>query len=135
MVKKTVRKKVLEKCKKISKCPYCKDTNGVVKKMTASKTGSGGSVLKIVHEKYGSKNDQAVKNQVGTIWNQIIFSLSTNKLFLSAEFNKAVEMNPELKTIVSATSLSQILTPIDVLNLFERIPDSDITLLAMDSKR
>lgn len=65
----------------------------------------------------------------------MLFSLSTNQLFLSAEFNKAVEMNPELKTIVSATSLSQILTPIDVLNLFERIPDSDMPLLAMDSKR
>lgn len=44
-------------------------------------------------------------------------------------------MNSELKAIVSASALFQILTPIDVLNLFERIPDSDIPLLAMDAKR
>lgn len=65
MVKKAIRKKILEKCKKVGKCPYCKDNNGVVKKMAASKSGGGGSVLKIVHEKYNPKSDQAVKNQVG----------------------------------------------------------------------
>lgn len=70
MVKKAIRKKIVDKAKKISKCPYCKEINGVVKKVTSSvKTGSvGGSVLKIVHEKYRGKKekDPIVKEQLGT---------------------------------------------------------------------
>lgn len=31
--------------------------------------------------------------------------------------------------------MAQILTPIDVLKIFERIPQQDFPLLAMDSKR
>lgn len=34
-----------------------------------------------------------------------------------------------------STKVTQILTPVDVLKLFERIPPRDFPLLAMDSKR
>lgn len=116
MVKKAIRKKVLEKCKKISKCKHCNDINGVIKKMAASKTAGSGSVLKIVHEKYRGKNDSTVKQ------------------FMD-EFNNAIEMNAELESVISTAALSQVLTPIDVLQLFKCIPDADIPLLAMDPKR
>lgn len=53
----------------------------------------------------------------------------------SEEFNTAIESNPEIQSVVTSTNVSQILTPIDVLNIFERIPQEDIPLLAMDSKR
>lgn len=66
MTKKAIRKKIVEKCKKTTKCLQCKEVNGFVKKMTASKTGTGGSVLKIVHEKFkGKDKDTIVQTQIG----------------------------------------------------------------------
>ncbi|KAF2885542.1 hypothetical protein ILUMI_20610 [Ignelater luminosus] len=116
MIKKSIRKKIIEKCKKINKCRNCNDINGVVKKMTANKTAVGGSLLKIVHEKFRGKSDGVIKEHMD-------------------EFSKAIEMNPELESAISNSALSQVLSPIDVLNLFKRIPESDIPLLAMDPKR
>lgn len=66
MTKKSIRKKILEKCKKLNKCPKCKNVNGFVKKMTASKGGTGNSVLKIVHElNRGKDKDSVMKEQLG----------------------------------------------------------------------
>lgn len=69
MVKKAVRKKIVDKAKKVNKCPYCKELNGTVKKATSSmKSGTtGGSVLKILHEKFRSKKDkdEVLKDQLG----------------------------------------------------------------------
>ena len=44
--KKATRKKIIELCKKVTKCPYCLDINGTVKKC---------GLLKISHEKYRSQ--------------------------------------------------------------------------------
>lgn len=44
-------------------------------------------------------------------------------------------MNPDLQSALSLSTFLQILTPIDVLKLFERIPENDIPLLAMNPKR
>ncbi|XP_044732601.1 DNA-directed RNA polymerase III subunit RPC1 isoform X2 [Chrysoperla carnea] len=117
ILKKVLRKKILMKAKKTNTCPNCKETNGVVKKVTASmKVGvSGGSVLKIVHEKFRSKKDNVIKQQLD-------------------EFNLAVDLNSELKNALS-TGLMHILTPVEVLKLFELIPSSDIPLLLMDTTR
>lgn len=119
MVKKSIRKKIIDKAKKNSICPNCKELNGDVKKVTGSmKTGSvGGSFLKILHEKYRSKKekDPLVKKQL-------------------AEFNTAVEMNPEIQAAINS-GLIHVLTPIEVLKLFERIPEEDIPLLAMNSSK
>lgn len=51
MTKKAIRKKIIEKCKKVTKCPYCKEHKGFIKKLTAGKGSTGGSVLKIACEK------------------------------------------------------------------------------------
>lgn len=65
MMKKAIRKKIVEKCKKLTKCPHCKEVNGFVKKLTSNKTGTGGSVLKIVHEKHrGKDKDAVIKSQM-----------------------------------------------------------------------
>ncbi|KAF7263909.1 hypothetical protein GWI33_000924 [Rhynchophorus ferrugineus] len=116
ITKKAIRKKIIDKCKKIQKCPYCKSHNGFVTKMTAAKAGTSNSVLKIVHEIYKEKDKEKLLEK------------------LSAEFNLAIESNPEIQTALG-NSVSEILTPIDVLKLFERIPSSDIPLLAMESER
>lgn len=70
MAKKAIRKKVTDKCKKVNKCPYCKEPNGTVKKITASKSaGGGGSVLKIGYEKFSGKKDKdaLVQEQIGNL--------------------------------------------------------------------
>lgn len=56
-------------------------------------------------------------------------------ILLAAEFNKAIESNPDIQSAITNTTFIEILTPLDVLKLFERIPERDIPLLAMDSKR
>lgn len=117
MTKKAIRKKIVDKCKKLTKCPYCKEVNGFVKKMTSAKGGGGNSVLKIVHEKNRGKDKEA------------LLEVQKN------EFNEAIESNPDIQVALSGSTVSQILTPIDVLKLFERIPENDIPLLAMDPKR
>lgn len=70
MTKKSIRKKIIEKCKKINKCPNCKEINGVVKKVPANKNTGGGSVLKIGHEKYKGKKDKdrLVVEQIGKFY-------------------------------------------------------------------
>ncbi|CAG9763359.1 unnamed protein product [Ceutorhynchus assimilis] len=116
MTKKSIRKKIVDKCKKIVKCPYCKSTNGFVKKMTAAKGSTNNTVLKIVHEVYRVKDKDKLMEK------------------LSQEFHLAIEGNPEIQSALG-NSVSHILTPIDVLKLFKRIPESDIPLLAMDAEK
>ncbi|KAJ8919935.1 hypothetical protein NQ315_006464 [Exocentrus adspersus] len=117
MTKKSIRKKIIDKCKRLTKCPYCKEVNGFVKKMTASKGGGGNSVLKIVHERNRGKDKDALLEE------QVV------------EFKQAIETNPDIQLALAGNATSQILTPIDVLRIFERIPENDIILLAMDPKR
>ncbi|CAG0904659.1 unnamed protein product, partial [Darwinula stevensoni] len=58
LMKKTMRKKILDKCKKISECPYCREMNGMVKKA---------GLLKISHDKFRSakKHSTLIKDYVG----------------------------------------------------------------------
>ncbi|XP_050312133.1 DNA-directed RNA polymerase III subunit RPC1 [Anthonomus grandis grandis] len=116
MTKKIIRKKIIDKCKKITKCPHCKTVNGFVKKMTAAKGSTNNTVLKISHEIYREKDKEKLMEK------------------LSGEFSSALESNPEIQSALG-NSVSHILTPIDVLKLFERIPESDIPLLAMDAEK
>lgn len=116
MTKKTIRKRIVEKCKKITRCPHCKEVNGFVKKLTAGKGNPGGSVLKIIHER---KNQDLEELQKASY----------------AKFSSAIEANPDIKAALASSHISQIITPVDALKLFERIPQSDIPLLGMDSRR
>lgn len=60
MTKKAIHKKIIAKCKKLTKCPHCKEINGFVKKLTANKAGTANSVLKIVHEKFKDKDKESM---------------------------------------------------------------------------
>ncbi|KAI4470240.1 dna-directed rna polymerase [Holotrichia oblita] len=71
MTKKALRKKIIDKCKKVNRCPHCKEINGVVKKLTGGKAGTGSAgVLKIVHEKFrGTKSkDPAFQEQMALMY-------------------------------------------------------------------
>ena len=107
LTKKNLRKKIVELCKKVSTCHHCGDLNGVVKKC---------GLLKISHEKF--------RNQKKT--SEVVLK----KL---AEYDDVVENNKELQSML-ASGLIHILNPLEVLNLFERIPDEDIPLLLMDKR-
>lgn len=65
MTKKAIYKKIIAKCKKLTKCPHCKNDNDFVKKMPANKAGTGNSVLKIVREKRDKDKDALIQAQLG----------------------------------------------------------------------
>ena len=91
----------------MSKCHFCKDYNGVVKKC---------GLLKISHEKFRSQKKTS--------------EVVTEKL---AEYDDAMDGNKELSSMVSSTGLIHILNPLEVLDLFKRITDEDIPLLLMNA--
>ena len=101
--KATIFKKVLERCKKSKNCPYCNASNGTVKKI------SGVDTLKIVHEKYKSRNTE---NEVEDLMGRLQVSMNHNKEIASA-----------LKFA------NEDLLPTRVLELFKAIPDDDSEVL------
>ncbi|EEB15462.1 DNA-directed RNA polymerase III largest subunit, putative [Pediculus humanus corporis] len=106
LARKALRKQIHEKAKKISICPYCQSLNGVVKKC---------GLLKLVHEKFrGSKS-------------------TTDALMAKhiQAYNNVLEYDRELESVI-ASGVAFILTPLDVLNLLERIPEDDVCLLCMN---
>lgn len=105
--KKGLRKKIHEKCKKYNICFHCGAYNGMVKKC---------GTLKIVHEKY--KKTRKVSD-------------SELKDFQEA-FDTAMEHNKELGNLVKTAS--EIINPLMVQDLFQRIPHEEIMLLGMESE-
>jgi len=61
LVRKALHKQILDKAKKITVCPHCRELNGTVKKC---------GLLKIVHEKYRSKKatDPMVTDALGELY-------------------------------------------------------------------
>lgn len=103
--RKNFKKKILVRCKKVNKCPYCHSFNGMTKKI---------GMLKIVHDKY--KTPRKDKDPVITE-------------FLGS-FEASKQNNKELEGLLTKTQ--EILSPLTVLKLFERIPEEDIPLLVMN---
>jgi DNA-directed RNA polymerase III subunit RPC1 len=58
LVRKALRKQILDKAKKVTICPHCRELNGTIKKC---------GLLKIVHEKYRSKKtvDPVITDALG----------------------------------------------------------------------
>ncbi|XP_061721966.1 DNA-directed RNA polymerase III subunit RPC1 [Cydia pomonella] len=107
--KKSLRAAVLKKAKTCTKCPSCESLNGIVKKSSAG-------ILKIIHDKYRTKK-------------------STDPLVQKVlkQFHEAKQSNKELATMIQSGLIIE-LSPLQVLNLFRRIPDEDIPLLGMNAK-
>lgn len=105
LTKKALRKKICEKTKKCVQCTECGARNGVVKKC---------GLLKISHEPYrGLKaNSEVVLEKL-------------------AEYDDLVEKNKEAECMLGG-ALVHVLNPLEVLTLFERIPDSHLQFLLMD---
>lgn len=112
--KKALRKRIIETCKKSSSCPSCGAINGVVKKC---------GLLKISHEKYrNAKKFQSVINE------------------RLAEYDEVLNRSggpgdpKEMQAMINSTGLVHVLNPLEVLQIFTRIPDEDVSLLLMDDK-
>ncbi|KAJ1964136.1 DNA-directed RNA polymerase III subunit C1 (rpo31) [Dipsacomyces acuminosporus] len=97
-------KSVNERCKKVTYCPHCGATNGVVKKLAA---------LKIVHDKYRQKRTADEQEE------------------FKKTLANAAEADPSLKTIMSR-SMSEDMTPLRVYNLFKNISDEDCELMGLN---
>ena len=104
LVKKSLRKQIQEACKKISRCPYCGDINGVVKKC---------GMLKISHDKFRNlKKDNTIMQEE------------------IEAYSDAWQINREIEKLVKAPSgLVKILNPLEVLHMLSHIPDEDIQYL------
>ncbi|CAF0768130.1 unnamed protein product [Didymodactylos carnosus] len=102
--KKGLRKKIHEKAKKTTLCPSCGELNGAVLKC---------ALLKIAHDKYRSQ-----KRQSGPLTN------------INEAFHSAKQTMPDVGSLIN--SYTEILNPVRVLELFERIPTEDLPLLLID---
>ncbi|XP_074103416.1 DNA-directed RNA polymerase III subunit RPC1-like [Cotesia typhae] len=105
--RKALRALILKKVKKKSVCPYCGDLNGVVKKA---------GLLKIVHQKF----QKSKKSDLQVMANELV------------EYETAMQSNKELEGTLKTSHLAYILNPLEVLNLFERIPVNDVPFLMMN---
>ena len=107
LTKKGLKKKILEKAKKLNQYSSCqaRNANGVVKKC---------GLLKISHEPYRSckKDSEVVLDKL-------------------AEHDELVEKNKEVEAMLGS-ALIHVLNPMEVLTLFERISDADLPFLLMD---
>ncbi|KAK3090302.1 hypothetical protein FSP39_010768 [Pinctada imbricata] len=103
--RKVLKKKIYDKCRKISVCPSCRAYNGMVKKC---------GLLKIIHDRYKSTrkgNEAMIAEFMGS-------------------FTDALEHNKDLEPLLSKTQ--EALNPIIVQKLFKRIDEEDIPLLLMN---
>lgn len=108
LAKKAMTSQILVKAKKSTKCPHCSAINGPVKK--------GPGLMKILHEPYRGKKqtDPLVADQLN-------------------ELQEIAARNRELSQLIGPHALICELNPLQVLDLFKRIPKSDVPLLGMTS--
>lgn len=109
LAKKSITSQILAKSKKNTKCPHCGAINGPVKK--------GPGLMKILHEPFrGKKSTDPIMSET------------------LGELREATSKNRELNQILGPHALISELNPLQVLDIFKRIPKSDIPLLGMTSK-
>jgi len=106
LVRKALHKQILDKGKKITVCPHCRELNGTVKKC---------GLLKIVHEKYRSKKaaDPVVTDALGELHfscrslpacENMVFFLNTSPILCHLLVHAAMKM----KAVSSSQALLHI---------------------------
>ncbi|KAJ2615145.1 DNA-directed RNA polymerase III subunit C1 (rpo31) [Coemansia sp. RSA 1365] len=99
-------KGVNERCKKVTYCPYCGDTNGVVKR---------GGPLKLVHDRFRKRSTEG---------EQAAFRRT---------LENATAADAQLK-VVAERAFSEELTPQRVLGLFRNISDEDCEVMGLNAR-
>lgn len=106
-------KKLAADCRKVKICPHCAGYNGPVKKVA-------GHPVKMVHNKFAIYTTSNAKSKVKPM-EMVAFEKS---LLEASKGSPDVDKN--------AKRASDDLHPLRVLNIFRKIPDTDIELLGMD---
>ncbi|KAK3708848.1 hypothetical protein QZH41_016279 [Actinostola sp. cb2023] len=104
LAKKGIKKKIIDKCKKMAHCPYCEALNGFVRKA---------GLMKIVHEKHKSTKK----------------ILDPEITQFQSSFESAMEYNKELVGFIHKAQ--EVLNPLRVLDIFKQIPEKDSPLLML----
>ncbi|KAJ2723726.1 DNA-directed RNA polymerase III subunit C1 (rpo31) [Coemansia sp. Benny D115] len=99
-----VVKNINTECRKVTYCPHCNATNGVVKKA---------GPLKIVHDKFRQKRTADEMEE------------------FRRTLANAAEADPQLGTFMAKTQ-SEEMTPLRVYNLFKNISDEDCELMGLN---
>lgn len=108
-----ILKKINAQCRKTKACYYCGAVNGVVRKAAGP--------LKIIHDKYRAFNaSTAAKKQP-----------PESKILFDRSFEEAAKQNHELEKHVKKAL--DDLNPLRVLKLFERIPNTEVELLGINT--
>jgi len=109
-------KKISDEAKKTKICPYCESINGAVRKVP-------NHPIKIIHVKYHA---YVVSTAKGKQKSQSM--LDWEKSFETAR-QASTDVEKHVKRAVDD------MNPLRVLNIFQRIPSSDVELLGMDPKQ
>ncbi|KAJ1905949.1 DNA-directed RNA polymerase III subunit C1 (rpo31), partial [Coemansia sp. IMI 209127] len=99
-------KNINDRCKKVTYCPHCGETNGVVKKA---------GPMKIIHDKYRKR------------------STSDEQEEFRKTMDNAAHADPQLKPFI-ARPQSEEMTPLRVYNMFKNISDEDCELMGLNPK-
>ncbi|KAJ1989575.1 DNA-directed RNA polymerase III subunit C1 (rpo31) [Coemansia spiralis] len=99
-------KSVNDRCKKVTYCPHCGATNGVVKKA---------GPLKIIHDKYRKKRTADEQED------------------FKKTLENAAEADPQLKPFISRAYIEEM-TPLRVFNMFKNVSDEDCELMGLNPK-
>eukprot|EP01138_Halocafeteria_seosinensis_P010093 gb/GECG01010307.1/.p1 GENE.gb/GECG01010307.1/~~gb/GECG01010307.1/.p1 ORF type:complete len:1523 (+),score=185.46 gb/GECG01010307.1/:1-4569(+) len=103
-----IQKKVIDSCKKLSKCPHCGAFNGTVKKV------NGQTSFRVLHERFKGRGSEDEKGN------------------MLLKFQNTLADNPDLSAQVK--KLAETITPLHALELFQNIPDEDLNLIWISSE-
>ena len=114
-------KRVVDKCKKVRDCPYCKEHNGIIKKV-----GS----MKIVHERYREK-DKSERAELARRDFFTTFNAATSAPKGAFETAHGAQAGADLKPLL--IKAQDDLNPLRVRALLIAIPECDLPLLDMSA--
>lgn len=109
-------RKIADEAKKTKSCPYCGTINGAIRKVPSHP-------IKVIHIKYHAFATSNAKNKVKP--DQMV---QWEKSFEEARHASA-DVEKNVKRAV------EDMTPLRALNIFKRIPSTDVELLGMDPHR
>nr|POE56345.1 dna-directed rna polymerase iii subunit rpc1 [Quercus suber] len=114
--KAVVIKKIAAECRKIKVCPHCSGLNGLVKKVPGNPT-------KMFHNRFAIYTSSNAKNK----------QKPADMVKFEESLNEAKKLNPEVERHVRRAA--DDLTPLRVLNILKKVPDTDVELVGMDPHR
>ncbi|WPH01439.1 Hypothetical protein R9X50_00428500 [Acrodontium crateriforme] len=111
--KNVVIKKISAECRKVKVCPHCGAFNGLVKKVP-------GHPIKMFHNKYAIYTSSNAKSK----------QKPEEMVAFEESFNEAKKASADIERHMRRAA--DDMTPLRVLNILKKVPDSDVELLGMD---